>query len=88
MEDFSVISEDGKAYTLNTDVNPDLDECTDSNDADVINENEGSEQGHWQVETKTLDILGTMTPVVKQMLRECYVLNPDGSKVVTEWGSL
>jgi len=86
MEDFSVISEDGKAYTLNTDVNPDLDEGTDSNDADVINENESSEQEHWQVETKTLDILGTMTPVVKQMLRECYVLNPDGSKVVTEWG--
>ena len=86
MEDFSVISEDGKAYTLNTDVNPDLDEGTNSNDADVINENEGSEQEHWQVETKTLDILGTMTPVVKQMLRECYVLNPDGSKVVTEWG--
>ena len=86
MEDFSIISEDGKAYTLNTDINPDLDEGTDSNDADVINENEGSEQEHWQVETKTLDILGTMTPVVKQMLRECYVLNPDGSKVVTEWG--
>ena len=58
-----------------------------SNDPDVIGENGGKdEQEHWQVEARTIDVLNSMSALVRQGLHECYLLNEDGSKVLSKWG--
>ena len=58
-----------------------------SNDQDVVaEEGEKDEQEHWQVEMKTIDVLNSMSALVRQGLRECYLLNEDGSKVMSKWG--
>ena len=58
-----------------------------SNDPDYVRENGGKdEQEHWQIESRTIDVLDSMSALVRQGLHECYLLNPDGSKVISKWG--
>lgn len=59
-------------------LNPDL---NDARNAESIQENEGSLQEHWQIETKTMDVVETMSQVVRNELFKMYQLNSDGSIV-------
>ena len=58
-----------------------------SNDQDVVAEEGGKdEQEHWQIENRTIDVLNSMSALVRQGIHECYRLNADGSKVMSKWG--
>lgn len=88
VENFSVIGE-----SVTEEFNVDADNFNNSNDHDSIAEIEGDTQEHWQVENRTLDILNSMSQIVKQALTKCYVLKEtieDGqvsySKVTSEFG--
>lgn len=87
VEDFSIVSsKDGKTSEVNEDYVADADNFNDSNmEADVL-ENEGDLQEHWQVETKTLDVLATMSQMVRQALTKCYLLDKDGNNITSEFG--
>ena len=57
-----------------------------SNDQDIAAENgEKDEQEHWQIENRTIDVLNSMSALVRQGIHECYQLNDDGSKVMSKW---
>lgn len=86
-EDFSITStSDGKTSEVITDLVADADNFNDSNNQSDVEENEGSLQEHWQVETKTLDVLATMSQLVRQALMKCYQIDENGNKVTSEWG--
>lgn len=87
VEDFSIVSsKDGRTSEVNTDLVADADNFDSSNmEADVL-ENEGDLQEHWQVETKTLDVLATMSQMVRQALTKCYLLDKDGNNITSEFG--
>ena len=42
-------------------------------------------QEYWQIEAKTVDVLNSMSALVKQGLHECYLLDADGKKVLSKW---
>lgn len=77
----------GNFTTTNTS-NIDYDNFNDySNDQDVVAEEGGKdEQEHWQIENRTIDVLNSMSALVRQGIHECYRLNVDGSKVMSKWG--
>lgn len=54
------------------------------NDAEAVAE-EKDEQEHWQVEQRTIDVLNSMSQLVRLALHECYQTNKDGSKVMSKW---
>mgnify|MGYP002520688144 CR=1 FL=1 len=59
-----------------------------SNDPDVnAEEGEGGkdEQEHWQIENRTIDVLNSMSALVRQGLHQCYILDKDGNKVMSKW---
>lgn len=87
IEDFSMkSSNDGLHMEVVEDVKRDIDDFNVSNELDDILEKEGDLQEHWQVETRTLDVLSTMSQLVRRALSQCYILNKDGSKVKSEFG--
>ena len=87
VEDFSIVSsKDGKTKEVNEDLVADADNFNSSNMEGDVLENEGDLQEHWQVETKTLDVLATMSQMVKQALTKCYLLDRDGNKITSEFG--
>ena len=58
-----------------------------SNDQDIAaEEGEKDEQEHWQIENRTIDVLNSMSALVRQGIHECYLLNADSSKVMSKWG--
>lgn len=75
-------------FTTIADAKIDYDNFNDySNDPDIAAETgEKDEQEHWQIESKTIDVLNSMSALVRQGLHECYLLNEDGSKVRSKWG--
>lgn len=75
-------------FTTIADTKIDYDNFNDySNDPDIAAETgEKDEQEHWQIESKTIDVLNSMSALVRQGLHECYLLNEDGSKVMSKWG--
>lgn len=87
LEEFSITStRDGKTREVIEDITPDADNFNDSNEEGEVLEKEGDLQEHWQIETKTLDIIATMSQLVKRALRQCYVLDNNGNKVTSEFG--
>lgn len=87
LEEFSITStKDGKTREVIEDIAPDVDNYNYSNEEDDILEKEGNLQEHWQIETKTLDVIATMSQLVKKALRQCYVLDNNGNKVTSEFG--
>lgn len=88
VEDFSIVSsKDGKTNEVNTEIMADADNFSTSSNMEYdVLENEGDLQEHWQVETKTLDVLATMSQKVKQALLKCYLLDNDGNKITSEFG--
>lgn len=75
-------------FTTIADTKIDYDNFNDYyNDPDIAAETgEKDEQEHWQIESKTIDVLNSMSALVRQGLHECYLLNEDGSKIMSKWG--
>lgn len=87
VENFSIVSsKDGKTSEVNEDFVADADNFNSSNMEGDVLENEGDLQEHWQVETKTLDVLATMSQMVRQALTKCYLLDKDGNNITSEFG--
>lgn len=88
-EGFGIIKNFSKGnFTTTKNSNIDYDNFNDySNDQDVVAEEGGKdEQEHWQIENRTIDVLNSMSALVRQGIHECYRLNADSSKVMSKWG--
>ena len=88
-EGFGIIKDFSNGnFTTTKNSNIDYDNFNDySNDQDVVAEEGGKdEQEHWQIENRTIDVLNSMSALVRQGIHECYRLNADGSKVMSKWG--
>lgn len=75
-------------FTITEDSKVDFDNFNDySNDQDIAAE-EGEKDGqeHWQVESRTIDVLNSMSALVRLGLHECYLLDTEGNKVYSKWG--
>ena len=75
-------------FTTTEDSKVDFDNFNDySNDQDIaVEEGEKDEQEHWQVESRTIDVLNSMSALVRLGLHECYLLDAEGNKVYSKWG--
>lgn len=75
-------------FTTTEDSKVDFDNFNDySNDQDIAaEEGEKDEQEHWQVESRTIDVLNSMSALVRLRLHECYLLDAEGNKVYSKWG--
>ena len=88
-EGFGIMKDYSNGHFTTTDSsNVDYDNFNDySNDPDAAaEEGEKDEQEHWQVESRTIDVLTSMSALVRQGLHECYVLDKEGNKVQSKWG--
>lgn len=88
-EGFGIAKDFSKGnFTTTDDSNIDYDNFNDySNDQDIAaEEGEKDEQEHWQIESRTIDVLNSMSALVRQGIHECYLLNADSSKVMSKWG--
>ena len=64
----------------------DFDNLNDwSSDPEAIAENFKDEQEHWQIESRTLDVLNHMSAIVKQGLHNCYILDKNYNRIVNDW---
>ena len=89
VEDFAIVGTE-----VREEINADADNFNESNNQDDIAETEGDTQEHWQVETRTLDVLSSMSQLVRQALTKCYILetkvdsegNTTYDKVKSEFG--
>ena len=86
-EGFSIsLSTDGNQYEVNTEINEDADNFNASNKESDTSEIEKDQQEHWQVETKTRDVIDSMNKLVKDTLRKCLVLDSKGEPVRDDFG--
>ena len=69
VEDFAIVGTE-----VETEMNADADNFNSSNNQDDVAETEGDTQEHWQIETRTLDVLSSMSQLVRQALTKCYLL--------------
>lgn len=69
VEDFAIVGTE-----VETEINADADNFNSSNNQDDVAETEGDTQEHWQIETRTLDVLSSMSQLVRQALTKCYLL--------------
>lgn len=87
IEDFSITTNPTTAeFEVNTDLTANPDDFNSPQDTASIEENEGSQQEHWQVETKTLDVISTMSQQVKLALMRCLRLDADGNPIKSRLG--
>lgn len=56
------------------------------NDKETAIENGENTQESWQVDTNTIDVVQSMSQIVKRALMQCYRMNPDGSFQINDWG--
>lgn len=77
--------EKGKFETTETDT-INHDNFNEQQDTESIEETEGNEQEHWQVESRTRDIIASMTQAVRQAIHECFLKDRDGNVVMSKWG--
>lgn len=88
-EGFGITKDYSKGnFTTTEDSKVDFDNFNDySNDQDIAaEEGEKDEQEHWQVESRTIDVLNSMSALVRLGLHECYLLDAEGNKVYSKWG--
>lgn len=86
VENFSIVKSKTGNYETNSDITVNPDDISQHTDKMSTLENEGSEQEHWQIETKTLDIMSTMSQLVRQALQKCYLLDENGENIKSEFG--
>lgn len=75
----------GKFETI-SETNIGLDDAGEYKDIDSIQEKEGDAQEYWQIESRTIDILNSMSQLVRLALHQAYLLDKDGNKVMSKWG--
>lgn len=46
----------------------------------------GNQQQHWQIESRTQDVLFSATEEVRRLLSNCYKMNPDGTIIDSKFG--
>ncbi len=63
----------------------DVDSSSNSNDADVAQEEGKDDPEKYQIDMKTVDIINSMSDLVRQQLRQCYVLDENHNKVMNDW---
>lgn len=63
----------------------DYDNYVDPQDEDATRE-EKDEQEHWQVESRTIGVMNSMSDLVRLALHECYELDSNGNIVKSKWG--
>ncbi len=88
-EGFGIMKDYSNGHFTTTDSSSiDYDNFNDySNDPDAAaEEGEKDEQEHWQIESRTIDVLTSMSALVRQGLHECYVLDKEGNRVQSKWG--
>lgn len=88
-EGFGIAKDFSKGnFTTTDDSHIDYDNFNDySNDQDIAaEEGEKDDQEYWQIENRTIDVLNSMSALVRQGIHECYLLNADSSKVMSKWG--
>lgn len=88
-EGFGIAKDFSKGnFTTTDDSHIDYDNFNDySNDQDIAaEEGEKDDQEYWQIESRTIDVLNSMSALVRQGIHECYLLNADSSKVMSKWG--
>ena len=88
-EGFGIAKDFSKGnFTTTDDSHIDYNNFNDySNDQDIAAEEGGKDdQEHWQIESRTIDVLNSMSALVRQGIHECYLLNADSSKVMSKWG--
>lgn len=88
-EGFGIAKDFSKGnFTTTDDSHIDYDNFNDySNDQDIAaEEGEKDDQEYWQIENRTIDVLNSMSALIRQGIHECYLLNADSSKVMSKWG--
>lgn len=51
-------------------------------DEDSTNETEGDSQEKWQIDSMTIDVLNSMSALVRQRLHNCFILDENGERQV------
>lgn len=87
IEKFSITTNPTTAeLEVNTDLTANPDDFNSPQDTASIVENEGSQQAHWQVETRTEDVISLMSQQVKLALMGCLRLDADGNPIKSRLG--
>lgn len=82
MKDYSK----GNFTTTNSTVDIEFGNYNEYNTPEDIQEQEGDEQEHWQVESRTIDTLNSMSELVRQAIRNCYDMDKEGNIITSKWG--
>lgn len=86
IENFSIVqTEDGKAQEINDEIKA-VDDFNQSNEESTVAEEEGNQQEHWQVEQRCMDVIESMSQLVKRALLQCYKIDKDGNVEQSEFG--
>lgn len=64
-------------------INSDL---NSARDAESVQENEGSLQEKWQIDSRTEDVLESMSQIVRNTLFQMYQLDSNGNKIISSMG--
>lgn len=59
---------------------------SENSDPDAMREAVKDEQEHWQIESRTIDVLNSMSTLVRLAINQCYQLDKEGNKVFSKWG--
>ena len=73
-------------FQMVNNITQEFDSFNTHEDTESIEETEGDEQEHWQIESRTIDVLNSMSALVRLALHECYQLDKNGNKIVSKWG--
>lgn len=77
LEEFAIIGESG--MQVHEVSNEDVNNVNKESDTEEIRETYGDSQEHWQVETRTLDVLDNATAIVKRALSTCIQYDSKGN---------
>ena len=65
---------------------PDIDNVNEPQSDDEVQEGGKNVQENWQIEARTRDALQKASAIVRNALRQCYLIGKDGKKVESEFG--
>ena len=86
VEGFGLRVVDGKPAEVVEGLNINVDDINNDDDAVAVLEREGNLQEHWQVNFRTIDVLGSMSQIVRQALLQCYKLDREGNPIESRFG--
>lgn len=86
VEGFGLRVVDGRPAEIVESLNINIDDVNGDMDANEVLEREGNLQEHWQVNFRTIDVLGSMSQIVRQALLQCYKLDRAGNPIESRFG--